>query len=124
MSIKIVGRAIEKAKLTSSINSHRSELIAIYGRRRIGKTHLIREFYRDRIIFSFSGMNGATKSVQIENFMLKLYEVTTQPEESELPQSWLQAFNKLKQFLKSIRKTKKKKIIFIDEFPWADSQRS
>lgn len=124
MSEKIVGRNLEKTKLTSAVNSHRSELIAIYGRRRIGKTYLIREFYRDKIIFSFSAMNGASRAEQIENFMLKLTTVTNQFEEHVLPENWLQAFSKLKQFLEGIRKTKKKKVIFIDEFPWADTQRS
>lgn len=124
MSKQIMGRELEKAKLTRSINSHRSELIAIYGRRRIGKTYLTREFYRDRIIFSFSGMNEAARPVQIENFMIKLNEVTKQFEGNKIPENWLQAFNKLKQFLVGIKKTKRKKVIFIDEFPWADSQRS
>lgn len=124
MSRKIVGRELEIAKLTSAINSDRSELIAIYGRRRIGKTYLTREFFRDRIIFSFIGLNNEVRSSQIENFMLKLAEVSTQFKDEELPESWLQAFSKLKQFLKGIRQTKKKKVIFIDEFPWADSQRS
>jgi AAA+ ATPase superfamily predicted ATPase len=124
MSRKIVGRELEIAKLTSALNSDRSELIAVYGRRRIGKTYLTREFYRDRIIFSFVGLNNEARSSQIENFMLKLTEVSTQFKDEELPESWLQAFSKLKQFLKEIRQTKKKKVIFIDEFPWADSQRS
>lgn len=124
MSRKIVGRSLEKEKLNSALNSHRSELIAVYGRRRIGKTYLIREFYRDHIIFSFTGLNGENRPEQIENFMLKLSEVTDRFVGEALPENWLQAFSKLKEHLKQIRKSRKKKIIFIDEFPWADSQRS
>lgn len=124
MTRKIVGRTREKDKLTSALNSRRSELIAVYGRRRIGKTYLIREFFRDQIVFSFTGLNGENRPEQIENFMLKLAEVTDRFTREELPANWLQAFSKLKQHLSSIRKSKKKKVLFIDEFPWADSQRS
>lgn len=124
MSKKIVGRELEISKLKSAMNSNRSELIAVYGRRRIGKTYLIREFYREHIIFSFIGLNDETRPAQIENFMLKLNEVSTQFKDEELPDSWLQAFSYLRKHLKGIRETKKKKVIFIDEFPWADSQRS
>jgi AAA+ ATPase superfamily predicted ATPase len=52
MSKKIIGRALEKEKLQDALLSHRPELIAVYGRRRIGKTYLIREFYSKHILFS------------------------------------------------------------------------
>ena len=51
----IVGRRREKEKLEEALKSDRSELIAVYGRRRIGKTHLIREFYAKQFAFTFSG---------------------------------------------------------------------
>lgn len=123
MSKKIVGRDLEREKLEEALNSHRSELIAIYGRRRIGKTYLIKEFYSKNIIFSFSGLRNGTRPDQIENFMLELRGVTDKFQ-GERPQNWLQAFNILKQYLNGVRKTKKKKVIFIDEFPWVDTLRS
>jgi hypothetical protein len=123
MSKKIVGRDLEKKKLNEALNSSRSELIAMYGRRRIGKTYLIREFYSKNIIFSFSGLRNGTLQDQIENFMIEL-EGATDKFKKEKPQNWLQAFNILKQYLIGIKKTTKKKVIFIDEFPWADTQRS
>jgi AAA+ ATPase superfamily predicted ATPase len=72
MSKNIVGRLFEKEKLNEALNTQRSELIAIYGRRRIGKTYLIREYYSKNIIFSFSGLRNGTRPDQIENFMLEL----------------------------------------------------
>jgi AAA+ ATPase superfamily predicted ATPase len=123
MSIKIVGRVVEKERLEEALNSHRSELIAIYGRRRIGKTYLIREYYHKYITFSFSGLRNGTRPDQIENFMIELQNVSGKFQR-EKPKNWLQAFNILKQYLGSIRKTKKKKVIFIDEFPWIDTLRS
>jgi AAA+ ATPase superfamily predicted ATPase len=119
----IVGRAREKAKLEASLNSHRSELIAVYGRRRIGKTYLIREFFENQFIFRFEGLKEGYRDAQIKSFMLKLRDFTSDFED-EQPSDWLEAFFILKQYLKTIRQSKKKKVIFIDEFPWADTQRS
>jgi len=123
MPRKIVGREVEKEKLEEALTTQRSELIAIYGRRRIGKTYLIREYYSRNIIFSFSGLRNGTRPDQIENFMLELNEFTDKFKD-EKPENWLQAFNILKQHLKGIKETKKKKVIFIDEFPWIDTLRS
>lgn len=119
----IIGRELEKDKLKEALSSQRSELIAVYGRRRIGKTYLIRAFYSKNIIFSFTGLRDGTRPDQIENFMLEMKE-STDKFKDEKPENWLQAFNILKQYLKGIRKTQKKKVIFIDEFPWVDTLRS
>lgn len=119
----VVGRALEKQKLNEALSSSRSELIAIYGRRRIGKTFLIRELYSKNMIYSFSGLRNGTRPDQIENFMLELKERTNLFND-EKPENWLQAFNILKQYLKGISVSKKKKVIFIDEFPWVDTLRS
>lgn len=120
---KIVGREIEKEKLEASLSSQRSELIAIYGRRRIGKTYLIRKFYAKYFVFSFSGLKSGKRKDQIENFMIEL-EGVSKKYRNEKPENWLQAFNILKQYLQGKKKTQKKKVIFIDEFPWVDTIRS
>lgn len=88
MSKIIVGRELEKARLEEALNSHRSELIAVYGRRRIGKTYLIREFYAKHSIFSISGLRNGTREEQIENFMLELSNRTSQFQ-NEKPKNWL-----------------------------------
>jgi len=124
MSKKIVGRAHEQQILTDSLTSHRSELVAIYGRRRIGKTYLIREFFGNKITFSFTGLSTGKKADQIKNFTLKLNEVTNEFKKEKQPTDWLEAFSYLKTFLKRIKESKKKKVIFIDEFPWVDSHKS
>ena len=125
MGKEILGRVLEKNRLTDTLNSHRSELVAVYGRRRIGKTYLIREFFSERIIFSFTGLSDESKLKQIKNFVLKLHEYTDSKFKNEpLPTDWLEAFSLLKRYLKTIKETKKKKVLFIDEFPWIDSQKS
>lgn len=124
MSKTIVGRAYEQEVLTDALDSQRSELIAIYGRRRIGKTYLIREFFGNKITFSFTGLSEGKRAVQIKNFMLKLKEVTGDFDNMKQPDDWLEAFSYLKTFLRGIKESKRKKVIFIDEFPWVDSHKS
>jgi AAA+ ATPase superfamily predicted ATPase len=67
MNKEILGRTLEKKRLTETLYSHRSELVAVYGRRRIGKTYLIREFFNEKIIFSFIGLSDESKTKQIRN---------------------------------------------------------
>ncbi len=124
MSKNIAGRKDEMQILSDALDSHRSELIAIYGRRRIGKTYLIREYFNNKIVFSFTGLSTGKRAEQIKNFILKLSEVTDQFKEQKQPVDWLEAFSLLKTFLKSIKESQKKKVIFIDEFPWIDSHKS
>jgi len=124
MSIKIVGRTYEQQILTDSLTSHRSELVAIYGRRRIGKTYLIRGFFGNKITFSFTGLSTGKRADQIKNFILKLNEVTNEFNKNKQPTDWLEAFSYLKTFLKGIKESKKKRVLFIDEFPWVDSHKS
>lgn len=124
MSNKVVGRQLEQEKLSAALQSHRSELIAVYGRRRIGKTYLIREYYKKHIAFSFSGLRNGLRPAQIENFMIELKAVSFGKFNENKPENWLQAFNLLKQHLRGLRKSKKKKVLFIDEFPWVDTMRS
>lgn len=123
MTRKIVGRTTEKAILNDALKTHRSELIAIYGRRRIGKTYLIRQHYSNKIIFSFSGLRNGYLADQLENFMLELSDKAPNLK-NEKPNTWLKAFNILKQHLNIIKESNKKKVIFIDEFPWVDTLRS
>lgn len=124
MSGNLAGRTSEIEVLSEALISHRSELVAVYGRRRIGKTYLIREYYKDRIIYSFSGLSSGSRADQIKNFMLKLNEVNPKVKEQKQAADWLEAFALFKVFLQGIRRSKKKKVIFIDEFPWVDSHKS
>lgn len=115
-----VGRTAEKILLKQALVSIKPELIAIYGRRRVGKTFLVRETYKKNITFEFSGVYRSGRANQLKNFYLKLslvYPKTTKPKD------WLEAFHQLSLFINSLR-TKKKKVIFIDEFPWLDTKKS
>ncbi len=124
MTHNIAGRKDEMQILSDALHSHRSELIAVYGRRRIGKTYLIREYYDKHIIFSFTGLSTGKRPEQIKNFMLKLNEATNEFSGHKQAADWLEAFSLLKSFLKKKKESRRKKVIFIDEFPWVDSHKS
>ena len=112
MSKNIAGRKHEMQVLSDALNSYRSELIAVYGRRRIGKTYLIREYFNKKIVFSFTGLSTGKRPEQIKNFILKLNEITNKFTGQRQPVDWLEAFSLLKVFLKDIKETKKKKSDF------------
>jgi AAA+ ATPase superfamily predicted ATPase len=117
---ELVGRKSERAILTKALESKNSELIVVYGRRRIGKTYLIREMYKNNIQFEFSGIYQASLKEQLKNFHLNIF-----PKKSKhpIPKDWIEAFYQLSTFINALT-TKKKKVIFIDEFPWLDTRKS
>lgn len=119
---QVVGRTEEKLLLNKIEKSGESELIAVYGRRRVGKTYLIRNAFTKEIAFEFSGIHHATLNQQLENFSLALTKVTGGFPLAK-PESWIAAFEMLVQYLAPLVK-KERTIIFIDEFPWINTPRS
>jgi uncharacterized protein len=120
---KIIGREIEKKLLSEVLATDEAELVAVYGRRRVGKTFLIREFFQNQLVFEFSGKHNAGLQEQLQNFSLKIDEYTHSQFPSLAPQNWQEAFNRLKVYLEPIIATQKA-VIFLDEFPWIDSPKS
>ena len=116
----LIGRRFERAILANALISDRPELIAVYGRRRVGKTYLIRNVYKDHIRFEFSGVNKASLKQQLKNFHLLL---SAKDPRLKRPSDWIEAFYQLGRYCDRLR-SKKKKVIFIDEFPWVDTRRS
>lgn len=123
MSKTIIGRKKEQINLNNALLSNESELIAIYGRRRIGKTFLIRNVYRAHIVFDITGIKGAKKTIQLRNFQSQLKNASSRFHNIDTPKDWFEAFEFLKVYLDKLI-SKKKKVIFIDEFPWLCPQRS
>lgn len=116
----VIGRKDELEILTAALKSSRPEFIVVYGRRRIGKTYLIREVYKNHIVFEISGIYKASFKQQLRNFDLTL---ETHKFSGQKSSGWVEAFHKLGQYLNQF-KSQKKKVIFIDEFPWLDTHRS
>ncbi len=120
---KLVGRISEKKILENALTSTGAELVAIYGRRRIGKTFLIRRVYEKYLQFEFTGVHNASMQEQLEGFSLALKKAIESPVDIAVPKSWAAAFHLLENFLTPVIK-KQKAVIFFDEFPWIHTQKS
>jgi uncharacterized protein len=118
----IIGRKRELQKLDNLLISKKSEFLAIYGRRRVGKTFLIREYFDYTFHFQISGLANADTSQQLFNFDVALKKHSSL--HFETPSSnWLIAFQRLIEHLENI-KTEGKLVIFFDELPWFDTHAS
>jgi len=117
----IIGRKTEINRFTEYVNSGKAELVAVYGRRRVGKTFLIKRFFKEKFVFYLSGAENATKQQQLFNFTTALNKHSGK--ENPIVEDWQNAFVQLEQYLRSV-KAKGRKVIFIDELPWLDNAKS
>ena len=118
----IIARKKECETLQESLDSRTSQLIIVYGRRRVGKTFLINQFFDNNFSFKVTGIFNKPKKTQLEaftkalNFYFKL--------NLKVQTSWFDAFDILKRALAEQKKSSKKSVIFFDELPWLDTQKS
>lgn len=119
----MIGREYEIKRLEESLKSTNSELLAIYGRRRVGKTYLIRNVFEKHIKFEVTGLYGGNQEKQLDIFFDELKRNSNKIKEEEKPKDWKGAFELLKKYLNSLR-SQSKKVIFIDEMPWMDTHKS
>lgn len=119
----MVGRAEEIDIINKLLISKQSEMLAVIGRRRVGKTFLIRETLKSKIDFELIGLKDGAVNLQLQNFELQLARTFSKVCFEKPAENWLQAFENLIHCLKSLPKSKKA-VLFFDEFPWLDSQKS
>jgi AAA+ ATPase superfamily predicted ATPase len=119
----IIGRYREIKILDSILESNSAEFFAIYGRRRIGKTFLIREYFKKEkgVYFELTGRKDASKSLQLKTFATLYADVFN--EHISIPSSWDNAFHQLKTKIETLP-AKQKIIFFLDELPWLSSPKS
>ena len=116
----VIGRAQEQASFNKLLQSAQAEFVVIYGRRRVGKTYLVREFFKDRIVFSFTGSYETETATQLNNFYEELKRVWVLAENRKKPKNWSEAFHLLTDFLLAMPVSSEKIVVFIDELPWLD----
>lgn len=115
----IIGRDFEKKKLTEIVASEQPAFVAIYGRRRVGKTYLVKEFFDNKFAFYATGLaNGDTKT-QLLNFTIYINQ--SFGTDYKTPKTWLETFHLLRMELMKIEGTR---VVFIDELPWFDTKKS
>ena len=119
--MEIIGRKEEIRQLQAYCESGRPEFIAVYGRRRIGKTFLIDEFFHYQYSFSVSGVLDGSPTEQITAFTQALRKIGYQ---GDMPQSWMNAFFILSELLETRLSENQRCTIFIDELPCFDTPRS
>jgi len=124
--MKIIGREEEQAVLDELLNSGNPEFLAIYGRRRVGKTMLVREFFKNKknIIFlkTIGTLQGAMHD-QIDNFTTQIGETFYKSAQLKSGKNWNETFKLLNDAVKSTNKNEKI-ILFLDEFPWMATKNS
>lgn len=119
----LIGRKKEVEILRQVMKSDIPEFIAVIGRRRIGKTYLVKQVYQQQIDFELTGIQHATKAEQLQNFTFAIRTFFPDHELEEKPKSWLEAFFLLSRLLDE-KLTTEKMIVFLDELPWLGSKRS
>ena len=120
----MIGRKKELEILANTYASKKAELIAVFGRRRVGKTYLVGSFFEGKIDFELTGLKDGTKQQQLRNFAYSLKDVQKLEDLPPPPIDWLEAFHQLKTYLESLDNTEKRKVVFIDELPWMAGGRS
>ncbi len=122
----ISGRRDEIRILEQVLTSSDPEFIAVYGRRRVGKTWLVREFFGDLLCFEITGMHNVTLQDQLANFAQSLGKAVEMELQPQRPSSWSEAFGQLEQLLESsfAKRQSKKQVVFLDELPWLNTPRS
>jgi hypothetical protein len=119
--MEIIGRKTEQEYLERLYESEKPEFIALYGRRRVGKTYLVKEFFRNRFFFYVTGEANADMKTQLSHFndALCAYGEASYG----IADSWNESFKQLRTLIEQSR-SKTRKVIFLDELSWLDTHKS
>ncbi len=121
--MELIGRVEEQKLLNDCMKSSESKLVTIYGRRRVGKTFLIRNYFGKSIKFEISGLHKGDFYDQLNHVFETLKEHGYDASKEDYPDTWMQAFDLIKKYINKL-KGKGKKVIVFDEMPWFDTPRS
>lgn len=121
----IIGREEELKLLENLFKSKKPEFLAIYGRRRVGKTYLIRQFFsqKDAVFFNVTGTKMGAKKKQLTHFIGQISTVFYGGIPLSVPQQWDDAFDLLTKAMAQVPKNKKI-VLFFDEIPWMATRKS
>lgn len=124
MNKNIIGRKDEILRFNRLLKSNKPEFLAVYGRRRVGKTYLIKEAFKKNMIFQFSGAYETEMPIQLDNFYKTFLEQTKPGKQPGAPNTWFEAFHLLARYAKVKNKRTTKAVIFLDELPWLHTPKS
>lgn len=118
-NLSIVGRDFEVQKMRNFLTNQESELLAIIGRRRVGKTFLVKNVYQNEMVFHITGIQDVSRSLQLDNFVEARNQFFVESKSFKKPTNWITAFSQLKELMGKPKK--KKRVLFFDELPWLAS---
>lgn len=124
--MNIIGRKREQDIISQCLASKRPEFMVVYGRRRVGKTYLVKEYFNGRFSFYATGI----PSEKMKNQMAVIYESLIDHGENvhTVPKNWFEVFRRIKGLLETDDVARdpisNKRVIFLDEVPWMDTARS
>ena len=117
----LIGRQDEINRLERCLNETNAQLVILYGRRRIGKTYLITEFYDGRFDFKLTGAFNESRETQLRHFAEELSDHLGR--QIDTPRDWPEAFRLLRKYISSLS-PEEKHVVFFDEMPWLDTMHS
>lgn len=128
----MVGRKLEQELLQEAVEKNRAQFIAVYGRRRVGKTFLVNEFFQNKYAFKYTAVSPVNEQLKPKRNLLKIqlkefhYSLRSYglPAGDSAPADWFEAFHILQQLLDTKSKEGEVRVVFLDELPWLDTPRS
>jgi uncharacterized protein len=123
METPIIGRDTEIDYLNKLLKTSKACLVAVYGRRRVGKTYLLRTHLKKEIVLEYAGVHNVSTELQLERFTEKLAKQLNNKKPLPLQKNWFVALDTLQQLLKP-KLRRKKIVVFLDEFPWMQTPKS
>ncbi|NSX83050.1 AAA family ATPase [Wolbachia endosymbiont of Atemnus politus] len=125
MNELIIGREKETAILESKLLSKSAEFIAVYGRRRVGKTYLIKQFFSKHadVLFEQTGLNNGTMQEQLAIFTQSLSNTFYKGARMALPKNWMDALQQLTLAIDNTHENEQV-VLFFDELPWLATKKS
>ena len=121
MKKSIIGRKKEYLRLDKCMRDDTAQLVIVYGRRRVGKTFLINQYFGNAFDFKLTGAYGEPKAVQLNSFASELSRKSRK--KKIIPKSWTEAFEMLRDYIEG-KESSEKCVVFFDEMPWLDTHRS
>ena len=128
----MIGRKNEQELLQEAIDKDRAQFIVVYGRRRVGKTFLINEFFHNTYAFKHTAVSPLSENlkpkknllkIQLKEFYYSLRSYGLQAGQP-IPVDWFDAFHQLQELLETKKNNNEPRVVFLDELPWLDTPRS
>ena len=128
----MIGRKLEQELLQEAVEKNRAQFIAVYGRRRVGKTFLVNEFFQNKYAFKHTAVSPVNEQLKPKRNLLKIqlkefhYSLRSYglAASEPVPADWFEAFHMLQQLLDTKCKEDEARVVFLDELPWLDTQRA